>query len=72
MYSNKNKITVVTCSNYIARNAQVSVRRLQACCLEVIRMRSYRLFQLDDSDKFAAGCQQACCKLIVKTFYPQT
>ena len=35
-----------------------------------IRMRSHRLLRLDDN-KSAASCQQAWCKLIVKTFYPQ-
>ena len=35
-----------------------------------IRMRSYRLLRLDDN-KSAASCQQACCKFIVETFYPQ-
>ena len=33
-------------------------------------MHSHRLLRLDDN-KFAASCQQACCKLIVKTFYPK-
>ena len=32
-------------------------------------MRSHGLRQLVD-DKFVASCQQACCKLIVKTCYP--
>ena len=35
-----------------------------------IRMRSHGLRQLVD-DKSVARCQQACCKLIVKTCYPQ-
>ena len=35
-----------------------------------IRMCSHRLLRLSDN-KSAAGCQQAWCKLIVKTFYPQ-
>ena len=35
-----------------------------------IRMRSHRLLRLDDN-KSAASCQQAWCKLIVKTFYPR-
>ena len=35
-----------------------------------IRMRSHGLRQLVD-DKSVASCQQACCKLILKTFYPQ-
>ena len=35
-----------------------------------IRMRSNPLLRLDDN-KSAASCQQAWCKLIVKTFYPQ-
>ena len=36
-----------------------------------IRMRSHRLLRPDDN-KSAASCQQAWCKLIFKTFYPQT
>ena len=32
-----------------------------------IRLRSHRLLRLDDN-KSAASCQQACCKLIAKTF----
>ena len=35
-----------------------------------IRMRSHGLRQLVD-DKSVASCQQTCCKLIVKTCYPQ-
>ena len=35
-----------------------------------IWMRLHRLLRLDDN-KFAASCQQAWCKLIVKIFYPQ-
>ena len=35
-----------------------------------IRMRSHALRQLVD-DKSVASCQQTCCKLIVKTCYPQ-
>ena len=35
-----------------------------------VRMRSHGLLRLDDN-KSAANCQQAWCKLIVKTFYPQ-
>ena len=35
-----------------------------------IRMRSRGLRQLVD-DKSVASCQQTCCKLIVKTCYPQ-
>ena len=35
-----------------------------------IRMRSHRLLRLDDN-KSSASCQQACCKLIFRTFYPQ-
>ena len=35
-----------------------------------IRMRSHRLLRPDDN-KSAAICQQAWCKLIVMTFYPQ-
>ena len=34
------------------------------------RMRSHRLLQLDDN-KSASSCQQAWCKLIDPTFYPQ-
>ena len=44
---------------------------LLPCCYKTdIRMRSHRLLRLDGY-KFAASCQQACFKLIVKTFYPQ-
>ena len=35
-----------------------------------IRMCSQRLLSLDDN-KSAASCQQAWCKLILETFYPQ-
>ena len=35
-----------------------------------IRTRSHGSRQLVD-DKFVASCQQTCCKLIVKTCYPQ-
>ena len=45
---------------------QPVTRKLQQICC---RMRSHRLLRLDDN-KFAASCQQACCKLIIKTFYP--
>ena len=48
-----------------------SAAGLLPCCHQAdIRMRSHRLLRLDD-DKSAASCQQAWCKLIVKTFYPQ-
>ena len=35
-----------------------------------IRTRSHRLLRTD-GNKFAASCQKACSKLIVKTFYPK-
>ena len=44
---------------------------LLPCCHQAdIRMRSHRLLRFDNN-KSAASCQQACWKLIVKTFYPQ-
>ena len=43
---------------------------LPFCHQADIRMRSHRLLLLD-GNKSASSCQQACCKLIVKTFYPQ-
>ena len=45
---------------------------LQQTCYQQadIRMRSHGLGQLVD-DKSVASCQQTCCKLIVKTCYPQ-
>ena len=43
----------------------------QTCCQEAdIKMCSHGLRQLVD-DKSVASCQQTCCKLIVKTCYPQ-
>ena len=49
-----------------------SAAGLLPCCHQAdIRMRSHRLLRLDDN-KSAASCQQAWCKLIVKTFYPQS
>ena len=49
-----------------------SVDILQQTCHQQadIRMRSHCLRQLVD-DKSVASCQQICCKLIVKTCYPQ-
>ena len=48
-----------------------SAAGLLPCCHQAdIRMRSHRLLRLDDN-KSAASCQQAWCKFIVKTFYPQ-
>ena len=48
-----------------------SAAGLLPCCRQAdIRMRSHRLLRFDDN-KINASCQQACCKLIVKTFYPQ-
>ena len=59
---------------YTARNAPVATslwasynNMLQQAD---IRMRSHGLRQLVD-DKPVASCQQTCCKLIVKTCYPQ-
>ena len=41
------------------------------CCHRAdIGMRSHRFFQVNDN-KSATSCQQACYKLIVKTFYQQ-
>ena len=55
--------------------AQVAAILLQACCLAVIKPISgcvrIAYFALYNGDKSAASCQQACFKLIVKTFYPQ-
>ena len=48
-----------------------SAAGLLPCCHQAdIRMRSHRLLRFD-GNKFSASCQQACCRLIVKTFYPQ-
>ena len=48
-----------------------SAAGLLPCCHQAdIRMRSHCLLRLDDNTS-AASCQQAWCKLIVKTFYPQ-
>ena len=60
---------------YLAKNAQhcnKSVDILQQTCYQQadIRMRSHGLRQLVDV-KSVASCQQTCCKLIVKTCYPQ-
>ena len=59
---------------YTANNAQVETSLLTSCnnLLQQadIRMRSHGLRQLVD-DKSVASCEQACCKLILKTFYPQ-
>ena len=52
---------------------QPKTRKLQQVCWHPatdIRMRSHGLRQLVD-DKSVASCQQTCCKLIVKTCYPQ-
>ena len=47
-----------------------SATGLLPCCHQAdIRMCSHRLPRLDDSS--STSCQQAWCKLIVKTFYPQ-
>ena len=42
---------------------------LPDCHQADISMRSHRLLRLD-GNRSAPSCQQACCKLIVKTFYP--
>ena len=59
---------------YAAKNAPVATSLLTSCnnLLQQadIRMRSHGLRQLVD-DKSVASCQQACCKLILKTCYPQ-
>ena len=40
------------------------------CCHQAdTSMRSHRLLRLD-GNRSAPSCQQACCKLIVRTFYP--
>ena len=52
-------------------NCSTSAAGLLPCCHQAdIRMCSHRLHRLDDN-KFTARCQQACCKLIVNTFYPK-
>ena len=59
---------------YTAKNPPVATSLLTSCSnlsqQAHIRMRSYGLRQLVD-DKSVASCQQACCKLILKTFYLQ-
>ena len=59
---------------YRANNAQVATSLLTSCNnlfqQADIRMRSHGLRQLVD-DKSVASCQETCCKLIVKTCYPQ-
>ena len=59
---------------YTAKNAPVATSLLTSCNnlfqQADIRMRSHGLWQLVD-DKSVASCQQACCKLILKTCYPQ-
>ena len=59
---------------YTAKNAQVSVRlvtsRNNLLQQADIRIRSHGFRQLV-YDKSVASCQQTCCKLIVKTCYPQ-
>ena len=48
-----------------------SATALLLCCHQAdIRMRSHRLLRLDEN-KSAANCQQAWCKMIIETFYPQ-
>ena len=46
---------------------------LQKTCYQQvgIRMRSHGLRQLNIDNRSVASCQQNCCKLIVKTCYPQ-
>ena len=59
---------------YAAKNAQNATSLLTFCnnLLQQadIRMCLHGLRQLVD-DKSVASCQQTCCKLIVKTCYPQ-
>ena len=56
------------------KHAQLRACGLQQVCWHHqqadIRMRSHGLWQLV-ADKPVASCQQICCKLIVKTCYPQ-
>ena len=62
---------------HTTKNAQVATSLLTSCNKIVInkpiyiRMRSRGLQQLVD-DKSVSSCQQTCCKLIVKTCYPQS
>ena len=52
-------------------NCSKSAVGLLPCCHQAdIRMRSHCLLRFD-GNKFAASCQQACGKLIVKIFYSQ-
>ena len=59
---------------YTAKNAPVTTSLLKSCNnlfqQADIRMRSHGLRHLAD-DKSVASCQQACCKLILKTSHPQ-
>ena len=59
---------ILPVSLYTVEKAQVATRLLQACYFAVIEPIS-KCVHIACS---AAGCQQAWCKLIVKTFYPQT
>ena len=57
------------------RNLQILIISLLTSCSRLdqqaqIKMRSHGLGQLVE-DKYVVSCQQTCCKLIVKTCYPQ-
>ena len=52
------------------KNAQVATSLLTSCKNLLQQAVSHGLQQLAD-DKSVASCQQICCKLIVKTCYPQ-
>ena len=69
------KLITITIQYGLHRQKRASCTKSAAdllpCCHQAdLRMRSHRLLRLDDN-KSAASCQQAYCKLIVKTFYPQ-
>ena len=63
LFSTKNQNRNVSCSKF-------AVGLLLYSHQADVRMRSHGLLRLDDN-KSVANCQQAWCKLIVKTFYPQ-
>ena len=63
---------------HITISTQPGTRKLQKVSCRLVALLSSSRYQdalaslvpLDDY-KSAASCQQACCQLIVKTFYPQ-
>ena len=65
-------VDLMTAKYYKVASCSKSAVGLLPCCHQAdIRMRSHRLLRLINDNKSAASCRQACCKLIVKTFYTQ-